>query len=125
MVTAMARPAKPYNVNEMFFLIAVMVMRFRATLNVALGAIRGSCQQPILDGSTYGNTATGEHSGMFNVSIAPSLFVVLVPFLDLFRILGLVFSFNYSTLVTIEFLPFSVIGMMVCWVFVGHTTILA
>lgn len=121
----MARPAKPDYVEKMLFIVAIVMMRFDASFLKAFGAGRRSCQRSVFNRSRNGNAATGKHSGVFDISIAPSLFVVLMPPFYFFWVVFNVSPFNGAPLVAVLFLPFSIIGCVVCWVFVRHTTILA
>lgn len=121
----MARPAKPDYVNDVLLIVAIVMMCFDATLLKAFGAICGSCQLSSFYGIRNRYASTGKHSRMFDVSIAPSLFIVLMPLSYLFSILFFIAPFDYSTLVSVLFLPFSIVGFVGFCIFVGHTTILA
>ena len=116
----MARPAKPDYIENVLFIVAIVMMRFDAAFLKAFGACRRSCQRSVFNRSRNSNAALGKHSGVFDISIAPSLFVVLMPLFYFFRVVFNVTPFNDAALVAVIFLPFSIIGCMGCCSFVRH-----
>jgi fatty acid desaturase len=121
----MTRPAKPDYVNEMFLLIAVMMVRLNAAFFAALRAICGSCQQTFFESVRDSNASSRKHSGPVKMAIAPFFLSDRVPCFNFVGIFGFVPSFDNSPFIPVFFLPLRIIGCVVCWVFVGHTTILA
>ena len=121
----MTRPAKPDYVNEMLFLIAVMMVRLNAAFFFAFEALCGSCQQTFFDGVRNSDTSSRQHSRMINVSIAPFLFVTLVPFADFFRMGHSILSVFRTVFIGIQRSPFFVVGAPFLDVCISHTTILA
>lgn len=116
----MARPAKPDYVENVLFIVAIVMMRLDTAFLKAFGARRRSCQRSFFNRGRNGNTAAGKHSRVLNIAIAPSFFVVLMPLLYFFWVVFNVTPFNGAALVTVLFLPLSIIGCMGCCSFVRH-----
>ena len=125
MERAMTGLAEPNYIEKVRLIVAIMMMRFDSAFSLAFGTNCRPCQLSSLDRIVYGDAGSSEHSGVFKVAFAPYFLSLGVPFIYFLRIFFLVPVFNNSAFFSVLFLPLCIIGCMVCWVFVRHTTILS